>query len=174
MRRRVRPNAARDAEIVHLAKQGLPTEAIGRQYGITAERVRQICNRAGLPHDERGQLLAWQQKRQAKQEAEDTRYLARWGLTREQVLTLRSIGATAAYTQQRGNQLKRNLVWGLSLRDWWLIWHESGKWEERGRHRYGMSCYDKAKGFVPGNVFIGTPSECVNNGIKRKATQCAT
>lgn len=36
---------ARDPEILKLRKSGLTLREIGKMYGISGERVRQICNR---------------------------------------------------------------------------------------------------------------------------------
>ena len=40
-------NKTRDADIIAMRKQGVTLEHIGKKYGITKERVRQICIKAG-------------------------------------------------------------------------------------------------------------------------------
>jgi hypothetical protein len=58
--------------------------------------------------------------------------LKRWGCD---VKTYRSLrGRTMAmFQQQRQSARRRGIPWHLTLGDWWRIWEQSGRWNERGR-----------------------------------------
>lgn len=50
-------NEKRDLEIVRLVIRGWTQAVVGRTYGLTRERVRQICMAAGLERSERVQYV---------------------------------------------------------------------------------------------------------------------
>ena len=76
------------------------------------------------------------------------RALGRLGVTRER----QPIGA---FRRQRQNAKDRGIGWELKFWEWWTIWSESGKWNERGRgDGYVMSRNGDAGPYAKGNVFI--------------------
>jgi hypothetical protein len=67
------------------------------------------------------------------------------------------------FRQHRNNAAKRGIAWEISFNEWWRIWHESGRWEDRGVGfgKYCMCRIGDAGPYAPTNVFIGTQMENV-------------
>jgi len=69
--------------------------------------------------------------------------------------------ARGAFESQRNNARKRGIGWELTFEQWWTIWRESGKWEQRGKTK---GCYVMARPgdlgpYKVGNVYITTHSD---------------
>lgn len=47
--------------------------------------------------------------------------------------------AKKRYTQQQYAAKQRNIEWLFTFESWWMMWKESGKWEQRGNKR-GQYC----------------------------------
>lgn len=60
------------------------------------------------------------------------------------------------FIRQKANAVRRGINWELSFEDWWKIWEDSGKWEERGKgsNNYVMSRKMDSGGYSVGNVEI--------------------
>jgi hypothetical protein len=60
------------------------------------------------------------------------------------------------YNRQKQNAKRRGVSWELTFEQWWAIWQESGKWNQRGcgRGQYVMSRYNDTGSYAIGNVFI--------------------
>ena len=60
------------------------------------------------------------------------------------------------YSIQKRKAKQRKIDWQLSFDDWWKIWHDSGKWEERGdcRGKYCMSRQGDTGPYSVENVYI--------------------
>jgi hypothetical protein len=129
---------------------GETLQSIANAYGITRQRVSQLCGKRNgdLYWDKHGCTEA-----QLQQLRKMGRDLEADGVERER----QPIGA---FIRQRANAAKRSIEWKLKLWDWWTIWTESGKWSERGRGRgYVMSRYGDAGAYEVGNVFIQRADE---------------
>lgn len=73
-----------------------------------------------------------------------------------------------AFNSQRRNARKRKIGWHLTLLEWWTIWQQSGKWEERGRGSgYVMCRYGDLGPYALGNVFIGGARENTSEGTRK-------
>lgn len=69
------------------------------------------------------------------------------------------------FSVQKRKAKRRGIVWELSFDDWWSIWQESDRWDERG-DRVGMYCMSRKEDTGPyavGNVFI---NEFGNNTLE--------
>lgn len=66
-----------------------------------------------------------------------------------------------AYIRQRANAVRRGIKWDISFEEWWNVWQQSGKWEERGReaHQYCMSRKNDNGPYSVENVKIVTMKE---------------
>lgn len=66
--------------------------------------------------------------------------------------------ARKAFHTQRLNALNRGIAWELTLEEWWAVWMESGKWEQRGRRKgnYVMSRPGDTGPYAVWNVSIVT------------------
>ncbi|MBZ9939172.1 hypothetical protein LB518_22940 [Mesorhizobium sp. BR1-1-16] len=153
-------------------RDGLTLQEIGGHYGLTRERVRQIIRPAGVMKTDRGGLkeaaAAREAKRRAEAKAEDERLMQKFGLTKSERQYLLQMnrqmreqgrgdfaGPTHAYVRQRNAANGRGIRWELTLGEWWAVWQASGKWEERGRGRYGLLRHRDSGPFSVGNVFVG-------------------
>jgi hypothetical protein len=69
------------------------------------------------------------------------------------------------YRQQRGNAKLRGVAFELTAEEWWKIWQDSGKFEQRGQrsHQYCMARFGDVGPYAVGNVEIITM--CQNNTI---------
>lgn len=62
----------------------------------------------------------------------------------------------------------RNIDFLLTFDEWWDIWNQSGKWEERGRKRgqYCMSRYGDTGSYSADNVFIQPHGQNIKDANK--------
>ena len=154
--------------MMEMYRSGLTLQAIGDRYQITRERVRQILRKCKVSVDEGGQTLRAAAKRAQRAAARDQRYLAKYGFTYGEYV---AIGARArkAYNEQKCSARNRGLEFGLTMRQWWDIWQQSGHWNERGRGSgYCMSRVGDRGGYTFGNVYITTCRENVQEFRQRK------
>ena len=52
------------------------------------------------------------------------------------------------FVRQKASANRRGIPWELSFDDWWGIWQESGKWEERG-NKTGQFCMGRKNDIGP-------------------------
>lgn len=58
------------------------------------------------------------------------------------------------FNSQKMKSIARGIPWELTFDEWWKIWQDSGKWEERGSGKY-MMCRTRDEGpYAIGNVRI--------------------
>lgn len=70
--------------------------------------------------------------------------------------------------QRQAAVMRRNIQWKLTLPEWWAIWQDSGKWEQRGVGRGYMMCRKGDKGaYEVGNVYIGSGEENLSAAAKK-------
>jgi hypothetical protein len=72
------------------------------------------------------------------------------------------------YHCHKGKAKQRGIPFELTFDEWWDIWQESGKWEQRGRHKdqYCMSRVNDCGGYEFGNVFIQCHADNVKDAQK--------
>ncbi len=60
------------------------------------------------------------------------------------------------FVRQKANARRCGIPWELSFEEWWKIWEDSGKWEERGKTSldYVMARKLDAGGYSVDNVHI--------------------
>ena len=65
------------------------------------------------------------------------------------------------YGAHKGVAKQRNIPFLLSFDEWWLMWEQSGKWDERGnsRGKYVMSRIGDMGPYAVGNVIIQLHSD---------------
>lgn len=70
------------------------------------------------------------------------------------------------YNHQRLNARYRGIAWEISFPEWWCLWLESGKWEQRGKRigQYVMSRLKDVGPYKIGNVEIVTCSKNCSDG----------
>jgi DNA-binding CsgD family transcriptional regulator len=168
-------NHDRMAVMAALYREGKTLEYIGAQFGLTRERVRQIVRRAGVSASDGGYAMTSEARRRMAALRRDEASLQKYGCTHAQFLALRDLqkqailfsrGPIGAFQRQRANAKVRSIEWRLTLWQWWTIWQESGKWEQRGRERgqFCMSRIGDAGAYEAGNVRIVTVTENISEG----------
>lgn len=176
-------NAERLSPLVALYRDGYTLEQLGKLYGITRERVRQILAKYACVSGKDGGASISAVRRAEKLRTErNARCFKKFGCTYEQYLSLRHMARghtgvghgysrtpTGAYRCQRSNARHRRIDWNLTLWQWWTIWKESGHWEERGRGQGYVMCRVNDEGpYAVGNVFIATAIENCSSAPKKK------
>jgi hypothetical protein len=162
-------SAARAARMAEMFRSGQTLAAIGEEYGVSRERVRQIISKHhGLRAEDGGISVAAKARNSARADARERRCLEQYGCTYADWRSLALIGRQmiragasqsmtpiGAYCTQRHNAKKRGIEWRFTLWSWWQVWHRSGKWEFRGRGQGYVMCRHGDEGaYAPGNVFI--------------------
>lgn len=63
----------------------------------------------------------------------------------------------AKFTEQKWAAKRRCIPWEITFEEWWHVWEESGKWEQRGRGtgKYVMCRRNDSGAYAPDNVYIG-------------------
>lgn len=150
---------------------GKTLEEIGQLYGITRERVRQIMTKTfGMRAKDGGQAFRSKKKAEAKASERDLNCMEKLGCGWDEYVKIREIGRElktagrskertpmGAFISQKSNANSRGIDWNLKFWDWWNIWQDSGKWEQRGRGRGYMMCrFGDEGGYEIGNVYVAT------------------
>lgn len=165
-----------------LYRAGYTLEQIGQQYGMTRERARQIMTKhLGIRRKDGGKAKQASVKRASRQRDKDRECFGKHGCSRAQYKSLMAIGREmeargicrertpiGAFCTQRCNSRRRQIGWELKLWEWWQIWHESGRWEQRGVGQgYVMARLNDEGPYAAGNVYITTAIDNIVNAPKR-------
>jgi DNA-binding CsgD family transcriptional regulator len=168
----VKENDIRADAMAAMYKSGKTLEDIGGLFGLTRERVRQLITRYhGKLAAVGGQSARAAVRARKSAEEKEAACQAKHGCSLAQYRSLQRLSRKLhqqgvplyqtpirAFCSQRNNAKHRGIAWNLKLWDWWTIWQESGKWEERGRagDAYVMSRFGDEGGYEIGNVYICT------------------
>lgn len=162
----------RERQMAALYKSGRTLQEIGGQFGITRERVRQLITKwYGMNANDGGRHKAAEDKRAKFEAKRNARSLKKWGCNFDQYVELRDMQKpTRAYAGQRRNAIRRGIGWELNLWQWWCIWQQSGKWEQRGRGQGYVMCRNGDVGpYAIDNVFIATARENSSEQKRKKS-----
>lgn len=145
---------------------------IGALYGVSRERVRQIISKyRGLSSENGGQAVRSKIERERTRARKEADCYSKHGCSLSQLKELRALGRQmaakgftrertpiGAFIRQRHNAIGRGIEWRITLWEWWAIWVESGKWDERGRtaDAYVMCRFSDDGAYEVGNVYVAT------------------
>jgi len=151
---------AKAAPMAELYRAGCTLEQIGQQFGITRERVRQLMTKHfGIRAEDGGASVLKQRADEMRRQKREQKSWAKNGCSYADYTALvRMEKPTRAYASQKRNANMRGIPWDLTLWQWWTIWQQSGKWEERGRRGDAfVMCRKNDMGpYSPENVYIAT------------------
>jgi hypothetical protein len=159
-------------------EDGETLESIGKRYGVTRERVRQIMTKEfGTNARDGGQAEQSRRRRREFHKKRDARSIQAWGCKyAEYRRILKHPGKpTYAFSQQRKNAQQRGIGWEMTLWQWWKVWEKSDHWSERGRGRgYGMCRTNDTGPYAVDNVYIATGVENIqDHWVNRRARNCS-
>lgn len=144
---------------------GETMQAIGADYGVTREYIRQLLAEKNITGKDGGCQLSAKIKREQKRKLRNESYIRKYGMSRQKYMSIRDLkdkcGASpqVRYQQQKRNASFRNIPWQLSFAEWWAIWEP--KWHLRGKRANGfvMARYGDTGGYEVGNVKLITLAE---------------
>lgn len=161
---------------------GWTMDEVGKAYNISRERVRQILSKADV-----SVKMAIESRKlnniELKAHKKDLWCLGRFGCYYSDYKMLIEIGRdmmskgysrevtpTRAFTSQARNSKIRKIPWRLTLWQWWKIWEESGKYNQRGRgNGYVMARYGDEGAYEVGNVLIISVRRNTSDGNKKNS-----
>jgi DNA-binding CsgD family transcriptional regulator/predicted HTH domain antitoxin len=172
----------REEIMEHLYRDGIILEAIGRLYGLSRERVRQILSKRGIEARDGGAHVSARVRAEERwnvlKEKKDSHCRKFYGCPLDVVLEINEgrnfsdSGSPAnAYRCQRRSAAVRGIDWKFTFPEWWSIWQASGKWSLRGRSGYCMSRKNDAGAYEVGNVEIITTSQNSSDSYKTKPSK---
>jgi len=166
-----RAGRSKDSDICERYLGGEILADIGKTYGVTRERIRQILKRYGITGKDGGKskISADRHKKMGilKDAASDLLKQSIFGCSKAEWDYYRAMDddykktPLGFYSMQKKNANQRNIEWNITMNEWWFIWTESGRWEERGlkKHGYVMARMADVGGYSLDNVHIVTLSE---------------
>lgn len=153
----------REERMRALYLDGASLAAIGKEYGITRERVRQLLTKYyGIRAPDGGCAERARRAKQKLDRKREARAQKSFGCSyREyQIILKHPDRPTKAFWFQKRNAASREIGWELNLWEWWSIWQKSGHWPERGRGRgYQMCRLNDVGPYSADNVYIATGVE---------------
>jgi transposase len=166
-------------EVVEMFKDGSTLSEIGAKFGVSPERIRQIVKLLGVEADSGGiavrALKSTADKvaaKRAKNERAEEQCRASWGMSlgeyRAHVAkygtSQKKSSPMHRYVEHKRNALGRGIEWQFTFAQWWQVWQDSGKWEERGRTGYVMARYgDGDAPYGLSTVYICTSRENIKD-----------
>jgi hypothetical protein len=184
----------RDREMQRLVSDGNSFSDVGRMYGLSRERVRQILwvcfgiTAKDYSVHKQSTATAIEKKisyRKKIKYNKEIRCSKNFGCSLDVMESINGgkfitrpmdYGCPAGkYTTQRNNARVRGIGWDITLPEWWGVWQTSGKYDLRGPGKgYCMARHGDSGPYKVGNVYICTvgqnfsDSYITNPGRRRK------
>ncbi len=151
----------RDIRMAEMYLGGATYQAIGEEFGVTRERVRQLLKKYhGISFKDSPRPAQVAQRDEAKRSARRAAFEARiarlWGVPVAEWKALRKDGTVRRFEQHRKNAQYRGIEFRLTFAEWLQIWRDSGKLHlvGRGKGKYCMARRGDAGAYEIGNVDI--------------------
>lgn len=161
----------RTQQMAAMYQTGKTLQQIGDHFAVTRERVRQIITRFhGLSRLHGGIAIAAKDRKLAMETERDNRCFAKWGCCWNDYVALRDLKKpTRAYSAQRKNAGVRGIEWRFTLWEWWTVWQQSGRWDQRGRGQGYVMCRKGDTGpYSADNVYIATAAQNSSEGQRKR------
>lgn len=133
---------------------------VGDRLGVTHERIRQLFfeNDAGILN---GGIVFKTAKRFGLTADEYGHFFEKFGRFGNSPLK--------RFRQQWVGAKRRGIPWQITFTQWWKIWTDSGKWEQRGRgSKFVMARFGDVGPYAVGNVEIITGAQNVRDYFSRR------
>ena len=144
---------------------------VARAYYLATKERRRVTKSAWYAlNRERNIALATQWKKDNKERDNARRranYAADPTMVRDTAYAWRDANPEMfAYSKHKQDAKKRGVPFFFTFDEWWAVWRDSGKWEQRGvrKGQYVMARFGDKGGYETSNVRICTSSE---NGSER-------
>lgn len=163
--------AAQFEAMAMLYKNGQTLREIGIQFNCTGEFIRQCLRKIGVAPSEGGRQKLGQIRQEKFHASRNAQSLKQFGCSWDQYIEIHAMGKPKlAFYQQRSSAAKRGIGWELSLWQWWSIWQQSGKWDQRGTGQGYVMCRNGDIGpYSVDNVFIATGRKNSSDQIHKKS-----
>lgn len=166
-RRGLSHDSSRSDDMAGRYLAGETLEQIGASYGISRERVRQIIKKYhGLTGSDGGYAKKHCQARAERAQKRDEDCIRRFGLPWAEYKAALNLGREmgckrertprGAYCRTLQAAKRDGYAVTLSFGEWWQLWQQSGRWEQRGRGhgKYVLIRRDKTKPLAVDNAVI--------------------
>jgi hypothetical protein len=169
-------NMARALGMKQAYERGESLETIGREWGISRERVRQLLSRAfGFNGSSGGQSIVRKKSAENRLKQKDAYYVRVHGHSYLAHCQHKAeFGGTAvkAFRQQRNNARRRGIGWAFSFAEWFAFWTESGHWKDRGLTGYCMCRHGDRGVYSRANCYIATMARNTSDMNARRKLIC--
>ena len=162
-------------DLVSRYSAGESLQAIGSDYGVTRERVRQLLSKRGINKTNGGFLKRAKDKaaacRSEKKFRRDERAIKTYGCTYSEVKRLNdgllpsdTRGIALAFVRKRINARRKDksLIWTLTFPEFVALWEQSGLPRGLASESGATVLLDPAKGYVAGNVYVARYGDYVS------------
>lgn len=155
-------DAKKHITIIELFKQGNTPSEIACKYGVTRQRIYQILKARGIDSSEGGRSVRAARRAIERTSAREARHFEKFGCTSALLSTIPGMRSDKSpyrcYDQQRNHAVRRGVSFRITFWEWWCIWRDSGKWEDRGRSdsSFCMCRVGDEGPYEAGNVYIGS------------------
>ncbi len=158
-------------KMAEMFRQGVTMAAIGKQFKISRERVRQLVSKVGLDGASGGKSaqVAMRGPRVDPRERRDAAIRAKWGVAPDLYRELHASGVVRGFMQHRSNAASRAVKWSLTFAQWLAVWQTSGKLHLRGKGagHYCMSRMSDSGGYELGNVHVQLCTESSREAVEK-------
>ena len=153
-------------KIISDYQTGMSMPKIAQQYGTSRQRIQQILKKYNISRTDGGAYLRGKEVKALQAEERNSRYLDKIGCTFGEYKTILKEARTA-YQEQKRNAATRKIGWTFTMYTWWVVWQESGKWDQRGRgYGYVMARKEDIGLYSPDNVYICTSQQNMRDYYK--------
>lgn len=171
---RAKPAGPREQRMADLYRLGYTLVEIGAQFGITRERVRQLIKKHfGMNGANGGAAVKGKRKQADRRHVTARRVMRIWGMPLDEYEAHVAVYGSSSdlttpmgrFRAQKNSARRRGVSWDMTFAEWWQVWQESGKWEERGRtsSAYVMARFKDDRGYSIGNVYICTSRQNIQD-----------
>ena len=154
------------SKIISDYQTGMSMPKIADQHGVSRQRIHQILKKHNIYRLDGGAYLRNKNIKKLQIQERDFKYLDKIGCTFGEYKAIPNV-ARKAYQEQMRNAANRKIGWVFTIYTWWVVWQDSGKWDQRGRGLgYVMARKEDVGMYSPDNVYICTSQQNMRDYYK--------